>query len=80
MSTGLNHSQANTRRWPTIGPASQTVDTRLLGQPQGQQKFVMLYTTQQTRDWPNAGLMLDQRRRRCANIKPAMGQRPVLAG
>ena len=30
--------------------------------------------------WPNAGLMLAQRRRRWANISPALGQRVVFAG
>ena len=34
------------------------------------------YTTR----WPNAGLMLVQRRRRWANIRPALGQRVVFAG
>ena len=33
-----------------------------------------------TRRWPSVGLMLDQRRRRWANINPALGQRPVFAG
>ena len=33
-----------------------------------------------TRRWPNAGLMLAQRRRRWANISPTLGQRLVFAG
>ena len=33
-----------------------------------------------TRRWPNDGLMLDQRRRRWANIHPTLGQRLVFAG
>ena len=33
-----------------------------------------------TRRGPNAGLMLGQRRRRWANINPALGPRLVLAG
>ena len=33
-----------------------------------------------TRRWPNAGLMLGQRRRRWANINSALGQRLVFAG
>ena len=32
-----------------------------------------------TRRWPNAGLILCQRRRRWANIKPALGQRLLFA-
>ena len=33
-----------------------------------------------TMRWPNVGLILDQRRRRWANISPTLGQRPVFAG
>ena len=33
-----------------------------------------------TTDFPNAGLMLAQRRRRWANISPALGQRVVFDG
>ena len=33
-----------------------------------------------TKHWPNAGLMLDQRLRRWPNIKPALGQCFVFAG
>ena len=33
-----------------------------------------------TRRWTNVGLMLGQRRRRWANIKPTLVQRLVLAG
>ena len=32
------------------------------------------------RRWPNAGLMLHQRRRRWANINPALGQHLAIAG
>ena len=33
-----------------------------------------------TRRWPNVGLMLVQRRRRWANMKPTLGRRHVFAG
>ena len=32
------------------------------------------------RRWPSAGLLLGQRRRRCVNSKPALGQRLMFAG
>ena len=39
----------------------------------------LLYQADSSR-WPNAGLMLGQRRRRWHNIKPALGQRLLFTG
>ena len=38
------------------------------------------YIPAKTRRSPNAGLMLGQRQRQWANIKPALGERLVVAG
>ena len=42
--------------------------------------WLSLHIPANTTRWPNAGLMLAQRRRRWANISPALGQRVVFAG